>query len=600
MGADSPIEWTDATWNPLTGCTKISPGCKHCLAPETLVLMLDGSWKPIGGLRVGDRLLAFDEEPGYGKNRLLRESVVQTVWETTAPIITFKTASGREVTCSENHLWLHSNRPWFRRADSLSLTSTLKAMGDPSIAAHTDQADYQAGYVAGVTAGDGTMRWDPSWRSDKFGYPQMYWRVAVLATDDVILKRLQHYLANVGVQSEIRPFRQVAYGKNKPKDMSKVECRSYDALARINSLLVERDSLAWKAGWLAGFLDTDGSSDGKTIRWAQMPGRNDYLQRTERYVQELGFRANIEAHYGKGVTTARLKVTNLNERLSFVGAINPALPRKNTIPYLGTKFIGMDDKVVSVSRGPVRNLVDITTSTRTFIAEGLATHNCYAERMSLRLRAMGQPNYANGFALALHEDMLTVPLRWKKPRRVFVNSMSDLFQEGVPLDFIRNVFEVMKTARQHQFQILTKRSDRLLELSGKLRWTPNIWMGVSVEHRKYAFRIDHLRQTGARVRFLSLEPLLGPLTNLDLAGIEWVIVGGESGPGARPMAPGWVKDIRDQCVASGVAFFFKQWGGTRKNRTGRVLDGRTWDEYPLIKPSPAAKAESKGHESAFS
>jgi len=226
--------------------------------------------------------------------------------------------------------------------------------------------------------------------------------------------------------------------------------------------------------------------------------------------------------------------------------------------------------------------------------------HCYAERMSLRLRAMGQPNYANGFALALHEDMLTVPLRWKKPRRVFVNSMSDLFQEGVPLDFIRNVFEVMQTAHQHQFQILTKRSGRLLELSVKLRWTPNIWMGVSVEHRKYAFRIDHLRQTGTRVRFLSLEPLLGPLTNLDLAGIDWVIVGGESGPGARPMAPGWVKDIRDQCVASGVAFFFKQWGGTRKNRTGRVLDGRTWDEYPRIKPSPAAKAESKGHESAFS
>ncbi|HQR54076.1 MAG TPA: phage Gp37/Gp68 family protein, partial [Burkholderiales bacterium] len=183
---------------------------------------------------------------------------------------------------------------------------------------------------------------------------------------------------------------------------------------------------------------------------------------------------------------------------------------------------------------------------------------------------------------------------------VFVNSMSDLFQEGVPLDFIRNVFEVMQTARQHQFQILTKRSDRLLELSGKLRWTPNIWMGVSVEHRKYAFRIDHLRQTGTRVRFLSLEPLLGPLTNLDLAGIDWVIVGGESGPGARPMAPGWVKDIRDQCVASGVAFFFKQWGGTRKNRTGRVLDGRTWDEYPLIKPPSVLRAKNKDPAAAFS
>jgi protein gp37 len=226
--------------------------------------------------------------------------------------------------------------------------------------------------------------------------------------------------------------------------------------------------------------------------------------------------------------------------------------------------------------------------------------HCYAERMSLRLQAMRQQNYANGFALTLHEDTLTVPLRWKKPRRVFVNSMSDLFQNGVPLDFIRNVFEVMKTAHQHQFQILTKRSDRLLELSGKLHWAPNIWMGIGVENRKYTSRIDHLRQTGARVKFLSLEPLLGPLTNLDLSGIDWVIVGGESGPGARPMATAWVKDIRDQCVESGVAFFFKQWGGTRKKRTGRVLDGRTWDEYPLIKPPSASKAKSKDLEAAFS
>jgi protein gp37 len=225
---------------------------------------------------------------------------------------------------------------------------------------------------------------------------------------------------------------------------------------------------------------------------------------------------------------------------------------------------------------------------------------CYAERMSLRLRAMGQPNYANGFALALHENTLAVPLRWKKPRRVFVNSMSDLFQDGVPLDFIRSVFKVMKTAHQHQFQILTKRSDRLAELSAKLHWAPNIWMGVIVENRKYTSRIDHLRQTGARVKFLSLEPLLGPLAKLDLAGIDWVIVGGESGPGARPMAPGWVKDIRDQCIESGVAFFFKQWGGTKKKRTGRVLDGRTWNEYPLIKPLSACKVKSKDREAAFS
>jgi protein gp37 len=206
--------------------------------------------------------------------------------------------------------------------------------------------------------------------------------------------------------------------------------------------------------------------------------------------------------------------------------------------------------------------------------------NCYAERMALRLQAMGQPNYAKGFALALHERMLDAPLEWRKPRRVFVNSMSDLFQDGGPFDFIKKVFVVMGAAAHHQFQILTKRSERLLALSELLEWTPNIWMGVSVESRKYAFRIAHLRQTGARIKFLSLEPLLAPLGMLDLSGIDWVIVGGESGPRARPMDPAWAREIRDQCIASNVPFFFKQWGGKRKSRTGRVLDGRTWNGFP--------------------
>ncbi|MCI0387951.1 MAG: phage Gp37/Gp68 family protein [Acidobacteria bacterium] len=209
--------------------------------------------------------------------------------------------------------------------------------------------------------------------------------------------------------------------------------------------------------------------------------------------------------------------------------------------------------------------------------------NCYAERLALRLQAMGQANYANGFRLTLQEQAIDLPLRWKKPRTVFVNSMSDLFHKDVPTSFIQRVFEVMSNAHRHQFQVLTKRSERLLELSTKLTWTPNTWMGVSVENQDYVFRIDHLRQTNAFVKFLSLEPLLGPLSGLDLKGIDWVIVGGESGPGARPINPEWVKDIRDQCHKARVAFFFKQWGGVRKSRTGRELDGRTWDEMPVIK-----------------
>ncbi|WP_322820145.1 phage Gp37/Gp68 family protein [Chloroflexus sp.] len=206
--------------------------------------------------------------------------------------------------------------------------------------------------------------------------------------------------------------------------------------------------------------------------------------------------------------------------------------------------------------------------------------HCYAERMALRLRAMGVEKYRNGFTLTLHPDVLEEPLTWKKPRMIFVNSMSDLFHQDVPLAFIQQVFEVMRRASWHQFQVLTKRAERLSELAPLIDWPANVWMGVSVEHAMYTSRIDHLRQTNACIKFLSLEPLLGPLPDLNLAGIDWVIVGGESGPRARPMQAEWVRDIRDQCIRAGVPFFFKQWGGPVKKRTGRLLDGRTWDELP--------------------
>lgn len=207
--------------------------------------------------------------------------------------------------------------------------------------------------------------------------------------------------------------------------------------------------------------------------------------------------------------------------------------------------------------------------------------HCYAERMALRLKAMGHANYNNGFRLTLHPHVLEQPLNWKKPQVIFVNSMSDLFHKDVPFDFIEKIFEVMGRASWHQFQILTKRSERLYDLDRQIDWPGNVWMGVSVENSDYTFRVDHLRETGAKVKFLSLEPLLGPLPDLNLLGINWVIVGGESGPGARPISEEWVVDIRDQCLASNVPFFFKQWGGTRKKKTGRILQGRTWDEMPV-------------------
>ena len=213
--------------------------------------------------------------------------------------------------------------------------------------------------------------------------------------------------------------------------------------------------------------------------------------------------------------------------------------------------------------------------------------NCYAERMSKRLRAMGQEKYRNGFALTLHPKSLEEPLRWKKPQMIFVSSMSDLFHKDVPVSFIQQVFDVMRRAHWHTFQVLTKRAERLLELDAKIEWPQNVWMGVSVENQDYTFRIDDLRKTHASVKFLSLEPLLGPLPELDLQGIDWVIVGGESGPGARPMLPEWVRYIHCQCQAAHVPFFFKQWGGVRKHKNGRMLDGRLHDEMPVSAPSSA-------------
>lgn len=206
--------------------------------------------------------------------------------------------------------------------------------------------------------------------------------------------------------------------------------------------------------------------------------------------------------------------------------------------------------------------------------------HCYAERLTIRLRAMGQPHYQNGFKLAVHDDALTLPLRRRRSRRVFVNSMSDLFHRDVPASFIHDVFSVMRQGSWHEFQVLTKRSERLRQLSPSLKWPANVWMGVSVENADYKHRIDDLRATGAKVKCLSLEPLLGPLPGLDLSGIDRVIVGGESGPGARPMQESWVLDLRDQCAATGTPFFFKQWGGVNKKRAGRLLQGQVYNEMP--------------------
>ena len=224
----------------------------------------------------------------------------------------------------------------------------------------------------------------------------------------------------------------------------------------------------------------------------------------------------------------------------------------------------------------------------TKISDG-CTH-CYAERMALRLQAMGNVRYHDGFRVTLHEDLIDAPRRWRSPRLIFVNSMSDLFHQDVPTEFIQRTFQTMNDCPHHTFQILTKRSGRLKALAPRLTWTANIWMGVSVEHDRMYHRIHDLRDVPAHVRFLSCEPLIGPTDNLPLTGIHWVIVGGESGPGARPMDAAWVRSIKDQCRHAETAFFFKQWGGVQKHRNGRELDNQTWDAMPARAPADMLRA----------
>lgn len=214
------------------------------------------------------------------------------------------------------------------------------------------------------------------------------------------------------------------------------------------------------------------------------------------------------------------------------------------------------------------------------ISEGCA--NCYARRMAGRLRAMGVGRYRNGFQVTVHPDLLETPLHWKDPRFIFVNSMSDLFHEDVPLPFISEVFSTIRSAGRHVFQVLTKRADRLAEVAAELEWPANLWAGVTVESRGYASRIEKLRSVPSPVRFVSFEPLLGPINNIDLTSVDWAIVGGESGPHARPMKADWARSIRDLCLEQDIPFFFKQWGGPRKKARGRILDGRVWDQSPEI------------------
>ena len=584
MADHSSIEWTEATWNPTTGCDKTSPGCDNCLAPETPVLMANMTWRPIGEVQPGDLVVAFTEDPGVGQNRVFEIATVLAAWVTEQPAVEIN-VGGREIIASEDHRFLAHARPYWRHALDLRLDSRLVDIGMPLFTPSIDDPVYLAGYAAGAICGDGTFRWEPGWRSDKLGYPQSYCRIAVLAEDQPILDRVAAAYEAYGIgHPAIREFRSGRDGR----PMIALETRSLASLEVIaSSLKPERAALEWKAGWLAGLFDTDGCYSGKNLRWSQ---RKDptVLDRVAAYAAELGFDVKVESHPGGGCPTA-IVLGSLEDRIRLLGSIQPALERKCR-DFVGRRFPAKTATPVDgVRRVGRRTLVDIQTSSGTFIAAGIATHNCYAMTLSKRLKAMGQAKYQNdgdprtsgpGFGLTVHPAALEIPRTWSAPRTIFVNSMSDLFHNDVPETYIRRVFDVIADTPQHQYQVLTKRSKRLAEIGGRLDWPANLWMGVSVESSKYRFRLDQLRAVEASVRFVSAEPLLGPLDDLNLDGIHWLIAGGESGPRARPVDPAWVVDLRDQCVAAGVPFFFKQWGGRTPKAGGRELLGRTHDAMP--------------------
>ncbi len=583
MSDNTSIEWTNATWNPVTGCEKVSPGCDHCLDPETFVLYEDFTWRRLGDVQVGDVLIGFDEnEPTEGRERKLKKTVVNAVWRTCKPAMRVTTDKA-EVICSGDHRFLaHGFSRWLY-AKNFSLGTQLRTIGCFPAQINNDQ--YASGYLMGMTDGDGTWRFTPGQRSDKKGFPQCYWRVAL--ADEEGLYAVQCHLSRFGLVADIRPF-SVNNGHGYRKSMQRIEIRSISSLAALDQVLEYQENADFGSGYLAGIFDAEGSFH-RNIRIANK--NRSYLDRVVAYAELIGLSFKIEPKRPNEVMNARL-YGGLPDKIAFFTLTQPTIKRK-TEAFLGTSVDAEAAAVTKLELLGERELIDIETTTHTFFANGLATHNCYALTFAERFRGVPNHPYEQGFDLKLWPDRLELPLKWKKPRRIFVNSMSDLFHKDVPDSFILEVFNTMIRADQHIYQVLTKRPSRLVNtrltekiikniqhLTGSSSWPSHIWLGVSVETSSYAWRVDALRKIPASIRFISAEPLLGPLDGLCLEGIHWLISGGESGPGCRPCDPQWVRSLRDRCQEAGVAFFHKQWGGRTPKAGGRVLDGRTWDEFP--------------------
>jgi protein gp37 len=539
--------------------------------------MADMAWKPIGEVRPGDQVMAFDEHNpgGKGNERRWRVADVTAAWRTVQRAVRLAFTDGREVVTSAEHKWLRDRDRW-RTTDQLRPGDRVRAVF--TSASDPRDADYEAGYIAGVTLGDGTFRWSPEWRSDKLGYPQSYWRVAVLETDRVILDRLADYLVHAGIQVNVRPF---AGGGQAA--MAKVETRALANMPVIARLCDERDTDGWWAGWLAGMFDAEGNTSGGSLRISQKD--IGVLETIVAAAARLGFLFKVEK-FTNGTATARL-VGDVAEQGRFLAATRPALARKGP-GMIGRKVRTGYATVAAIAYGIDVEMVDITTTTGTFIADGLLTHNCYARAIAQRFTSA----FPAGFTPLFHTERLTAPANTVIPRkhvgdpawlRVFVCSMADLYGRWVPQEWIEQVHAAELANPRWEYLHLTKFPARYVGLDVPA----GAWLGTSVDEQpRVRLAEDAFRQLAGKgkIRWLSLEPLKADLRFTDLSMFDWVVIGAQtetrqptgSVPGFAPPLE-WVLRLTDQAREAGCRVHWKP-----NLRAVQGIGTVPWvDEYPI-------------------
>lgn len=578
MAEFTGISWTLHSWNPWRGCHKVSPGCKNCLHPSTLVLFADWTWRPISGVKVGDTLVGFNAE-GKGLRRFCL-SVVEGIALTKKSSVRFRTEHA-EIICSKDHRFLYAHRGHWLYAKRLNLGTNLRYI--PVYSLLNECSSYKAGYITGMTVGDGTMKWEPGWESVWRGESeQCYWRVAV--SDMPILLRLQDYLASFDVNLEVLPFDSGSEGK----PMFKLETRSQEVLKIIYNLMRQEENSEFARGWLAGIFDAEGSHGiskyhAQSLRIANT--KQDILDKCVVYGNALGFELKIEPHCfnesgelrDDRCPTVRL-YGSAQERGRFLGTIRPALQRK-VDGLIGLHAGYSDSPVTSIEEYGIQELVDIQTSSETFYANGLATHNCYMFRdqtrwgkepnVVVRCKTWGQP-------IKLQKEAAKKGVK----EMVFTCSWSDFFIKEAD-EWRDEAWKIIKQCPNLIFQVLTKRPERILKHL-PADWGDgykNVALGVSVENNKYLERMDTLRSIPANLRFLSAEPLIEPLTGINLDGFGWCIAGGESGRDNRPIKPEWAMELLAACRAKNIPFFYKQ-GSHLLPGKDRLLDGKIYEEWP--------------------